>query len=473
MAMSSPIRVIPGSFGSEFGQSDPHILAPKLDVNVGARSHIFQPPHTPSASSSLIQSCALSDYQTPGVSGGGGGVGGGRKRSRHDDSIHQDRVFNRRGRPGWSVYETSRASSTAASPAPLANSRYRLAGGVDRPGGVTRLSDGNGRGRPTDLATESIRAGTKRGFDEDDYDDYGFHSFTPTSNAYRRDGALNGGHMSPSDQSREGWTRMVLDVVGTVAGRVWEFCRAGAFRGFYAGGGGGYAMNAAADEDRHDGRVPIRHERNDGDTLHSELARTAPAVASPVAEPDLAGSYVALDQSPRRASKRLQREKGESVSSDRWIVVSTTTSPSSLDRRTTRASEAGMQGRANVRKSRVPLERVAASRPGRRPGLAVTTPTRPARPPASYASPRASPSPLPLTDAALDSPETRRLMAQHRRRERATDASIQHFNARLKAMIQQGKEALGTTYSIEDEVPGGDPFGTDGDDDASDDMMDF
>ncbi len=463
MAMSSPIRAIPGSFGSEFGQSDHNILPPKLDVNVGPRSHIFQPPRTPSASSSLVQSYALSDYQTPGLSGGAS-----RKRPRHAESQHGDRISGRPGRPGWSINKTSLASSTSASPAPLANTRYRLAGGMERPSGVTNLSNRDGLDSSAVVTDEKVRTGTKRGYDEDDYDDYGFHSFTPTSRNYQRSGAFESQNFPSPDQSREGWTRLMLDVFGTVAGRVWEFCRASAFRGFSAGGGRAYQMDGVND-DSHHGSGPAEREKDDTYTRQSGFVQSSTALASSLPEEDLTGSYVNLDNSPTRASKRVQREKGESESRDRWIMVSSTTSPSTVDRRT-RASEAGVSEKANVRKGRAALERVAASRPGRRPAVASTTPTRPSRPPASFASPRASPSLS--TDVAMVSPETRRLMAQHRRRERATDASIQQFNARLKAMIQQGQEALGTSYTIEDHGPDADSYESDGDD-AGDDMMDF
>ncbi|RDA83832.1 hypothetical protein CP532_5131 [Ophiocordyceps camponoti-leonardi (nom. inval.)] len=36
------------------------------------------------------------------------------------------------------------------------------------------------------------------------------------------------------------WSALALDTIGDVVGRVWDFCTAGAFRGFYAGGGEGY-----------------------------------------------------------------------------------------------------------------------------------------------------------------------------------------------------------------------------------------
>lgn len=54
----------------------------------------------------------------------------------------------------------------------------------------------------------------------------------------------------PETPKQAGWSTFALQtiggVVGGVVGKVWEFCKAGAFRGFYAGGGKGYDMPAPA-----------------------------------------------------------------------------------------------------------------------------------------------------------------------------------------------------------------------------------
>ncbi|KJZ77843.1 hypothetical protein HIM_03020 [Hirsutella minnesotensis 3608] len=41
------------------------------------------------------------------------------------------------------------------------------------------------------------------------------------------------------------WSSFAFYTIGDVVGRVWDFCTAGAFRGFYAGGGQGYAIDGA------------------------------------------------------------------------------------------------------------------------------------------------------------------------------------------------------------------------------------
>jgi hypothetical protein len=46
--------------------------------------------------------------------------------------------------------------------------------------------------------------------------------------------------------------------------------------------------------------------------------------------------------------------------------------------------------------------------------------------------------------------QTQRYIAQQRRREREEDASLQRLNRQLQAMIQEGKQALGTRIEVDD-----------------------
>ncbi|KAJ8104817.1 hypothetical protein ONZ43_g7676 [Nemania bipapillata] len=56
--------------------------------------------------------------------------------------------------------------------------------------------------------------------------------------------------------------------------------------------------------------------------------------------------------------------------------------------------------------------------------------------------------------------KARNLAAKRMKEEMETDMRINDFNARLKDMIRQGKEALGTTYEVESD-DGGDRGGGD------------
>jgi hypothetical protein len=46
--------------------------------------------------------------------------------------------------------------------------------------------------------------------------------------------------------------------------------------------------------------------------------------------------------------------------------------------------------------------------------------------------------------------QTQRYIVQQRRREREEDASLQRLNRQLQAMIQEGKQALGTRIEVDD-----------------------
>lgn len=51
--------------------------------------------------------------------------------------------------------------------------------------------------------------------------------------------------------------------------------------------------------------------------------------------------------------------------------------------------------------------------------------------------------------------KARNLAAKRIKEEIETDIRINDFNSRLKDMIRQGKEALGTTYEVESDYEGG------------------
>jgi len=50
------------------------------------------------------------------------------------------------------------------------------------------------------------------------------------------------------------------------------------------------------------------------------------------------------------------------------------------------------------------------------------------------------------------SPEAKSYAERIEREEREADASMKKFNARLKAMIREGKQALGTRVEVEDNL---------------------
>jgi hypothetical protein len=77
----------------------------------------------------------------------------------------------------------------------------------------------------------------------------------------------------------------------------------------------------------------------------------------------------------------------------------------------------------------------------------------PGRPSTSYSTPTKSP--VRSSTKLRESPgavDAQRYAAKVRRRELEEDASIRRLNKQLKAMIKEGKEALGTRIEIEDDL---------------------
>ena len=180
----------------------------------------------------------------------------------------------------------------------------------------------------------------------------------------------------------------------------------------------------------------------DGDVLQSNFGEKS-VVPGCFPEQDFIAEYMSENHTPPpRAAKRIQREKGMPGDlSASWVLVSRETSPSRLSSR------------------KIPPSNTSARRPmpklGRRPVLPASRPslTSFAGSPglcsdrsASFASPR-SPNMSPKRKSPL-SADVQRQAARLRRRELEEDANLKRFNQQLKAMIKEGKEALGTTIEV-------------------------
>ena len=205
--MASVHTVMPGSFSFDA------ILPPKLDINVGAKSHFFQPPL--SASSSLHKSTAsLSPQNVTATTK--------RKRSRHDSHLsHQPTPIEApsHASPSLLPYTPSRLdTSTSLSPAPFVNTQYRLAGGLDTPTARQAMEAEN-------LASPELylRGGAYRGLQSlpDSY----FPQSDPLLS--RESNGRSGQQLSPRIQ--DGLGKAVYGMA-SVAGKVWNFCRTTAFK---------------------------------------------------------------------------------------------------------------------------------------------------------------------------------------------------------------------------------------------------
>ncbi|KAI9795033.1 MAG: hypothetical protein M1816_000053 [Peltula sp. TS41687] len=435
MAISYSPRLIPHSFGADLGYQD-ETLPPKLDINVGPKSHIFQPPRTPSARSSLFRSSSSPNVRSPLVSAA---ASASPKRPRLPGEL--------RGRPSTSSLHMDSASASMvgsasfASPAPLVNTKYLLAGGLDTPTSAAALAYEK-LARDHDITQQNrhwAQSGRKRSIREDDYDDYGYLSYTPAALAGERNGRARGGRFPASAERRSGWGRSMFTIVGNVAGKVWQFCRASAFRGFYAGGGQAYQINGipAVEEDG-SWRTQNLGASQQQESILNVRRPTCVRTHSP--DETLNEKYIAPNDTLPPPAKRIQREKGTGELRSQWIMVSPSGTPNghALDISPSRGSAQSEAEKLGPNSGTL-HGRHATSRLSRRHGHCPSKPSNGshagsphlhARAPASIASTR---TPSPSKNNNLD-------------------ASIQRFNRQLKAMIREGKEALGTRVEVGEEM---------------------
>ena len=206
--MATVHPVMPGSFSFDT------ILPPKLDINVGAKSHFFQPP-TLSASSSLHKSTASFSPQHVINTAK-------RKRSRHDSHLsHQPTPIEAPSYASSSMlpYTPSRLDTPSSfSPTPFVNTQYRLAGGLDTP--TARLAM-----EAEDLASPELylRGGAYRGLQSLP------DSYFPQSDSLLSRECNGRSRQHPSPRIQDGLGKAVYGMA-SVAGKVWNFCRTTAFK---------------------------------------------------------------------------------------------------------------------------------------------------------------------------------------------------------------------------------------------------
>lgn len=149
----------------------------------------------------------------------------------------------------------------------------------------------------------------------------------------------------PESPSR-GWGASAVSALGSAVGKVWEFCKAGAFKGFYAGGGEGYALSngLAADHDPIGPSLAAGGDDGIGFSFHpqhfDDYEQRIPGHFPPSQvnhyEP-LATSDAPLFQTPvveSRAStpvatKRRHTEKADELGRN-WVVINSTASEARL-----------------------------------------------------------------------------------------------------------------------------------------------
>ncbi|KAB5555098.1 hypothetical protein GE09DRAFT_148711 [Coniochaeta sp. 2T2.1] len=199
---------------------------------------MFRPPMSPSASSSvynlakstgsLYSDVSMANNNTP-------SVGAKRKRTRAEVSRastpNADWNMNMDGACDPREEETP-ARQQQLNTAGGREIRYTLAGQIDTPSGPPPHTT-NGILEDSVYSDIDYRRalGSKRPHDDLDSPSTAFSGLrleTP-----------NAGPVTPR---QVGWSSLALSTIGGVVGKVWEFCKAGGFRGFQAGGGERYAI---------------------------------------------------------------------------------------------------------------------------------------------------------------------------------------------------------------------------------------
>jgi len=449
--MHTPPHTVPGAFSFSYPQNPKEPAPPRLS---GAKSHIFQPPRprtpTISASSSLIltrsaTSAMSTEYQhIPNA---------GRKRTRLDyNDGRQTPEPQRGGDPG--------------SPQPFVNTRYLLKGGMDTPTLKAAQLHENG--------VDYLDVGYRRDSGLLEEETPGYQSFLPLELEREANGrARRSTSLSPGD----GWSKAAFEVVGGVVGKVWEFCKKGAFRGFHAGADKGYTLSNEGNSFVEESWMSEKITTSWGNE------RESTPLPGQFPDEDFIPDYwdsPAPEASPQRPGKRRQIGDNKDELARNWVVVQ----PQLNDRPQT-PTKPQPRPQAGAARYSMPTASSASrrARPASRAGAGAVLSNAPRRPlinrvshagspalqssqPASYASPRsphsskipravASPGRAVKTKDSLsnlDSPaakEAQRWAALKKREEIEADITMRRMDKQLKDMIRQGKEALGTRIEIE------------------------
>ncbi|KAI1089569.1 hypothetical protein F5B19DRAFT_485140 [Rostrohypoxylon terebratum] len=457
-----PQVVMPGAF---------HFEAPNGTPMSGVHPGMFQPPISSSPSSSVYlgksTGTLYSDTMTPGQNTKrkrrGYGEYSSMNEARSDyDGAHEKNDTNRY------VGEGGR--------------RYILAGHMESPNGVA----------PTDI--------------NDTMEDSRPHAEIESPTNY-----TTLAQASPSQpQQPNGWGSFALNKIGGVVGKVFDFCTVGVFRGFYAGGGKGFDMQTSPEKpstlsgqvwcNEHD--LPTLPTLDPTGTPGRETPESTPPPAAKrrhinegaAGDEGLGRNWVMVQDQPEdarpqsrasRAPTNFNHQQQALPSVIRRRIgrpVGRLSTPSFGRRASCRISHAGSVSLTNwepasfaspraqspapaFTPSRIPVPSrpqtpcaMSPARLSQKPSLIPTPSTQPS-PPASRMRRRDSAQEFGDNSPRLDA-EAKNLAARRLQEEMETDWKMNDLNAKLRDMIRQGKEALGTTIEIDGDgdVGGLDPW---------------
>ncbi|KAL3428471.1 hypothetical protein PVAG01_01980 [Phlyctema vagabunda] len=430
----APFRnTMPGAFALDGAQDAIHL--PGVS---GAKSHVFQPPQTPStsAASSLYLPRPLNERPIVGT----------RKRSRNE--ITGTPVIDEWGSKSFEMTDPG-------SPMPFVNTKYFIAGGLDTPGHNAEASIYDGE--LNELGYRKQRSTMSR---QSTFGDMEPEYFSNTdANGRPRLASVT------MEDVGEKWS--VARLVGGVVGKVWEFCKTNAFRGFHAGGGKAYDVSSDYTSFR-----PFESDVS-GENRAEDIETAAQGSWTAVAHEDLDFIPDYIDRTtpdltlPRPAKRRQVCAPKDDLTKN-WVVVQekpvTPTKPKpkaparySMSTASSASRRGAPRPTALPRPSLAPRRQVVQSQSR---GSHAGSPALQPNSGASFASPRSpggsripqrstSPTKPESPSARAAAAEAQKWAAKKRKEEREADESYRRLDRQLKAMIKEGKEALGTKVSIE------------------------
>ena len=401
-----------------------------------SQTNLYARPATPSSASSARLSTTKQDGIDSAIRS--------RKRGRENDCetpVSKSGVHGRREDMG---FDPTSARSLHPSPAPLANSKYRLAGGLDTPTAAAAS--------PADDFDHSSATAFRKTWSSNSQIK-GRTIFTME----RLDRERNGKKRSRSsmEQSSESWSGYMFRVAGGLAGKMWSFCRAGAFTGFTAGGGAGYRITET---------TPERVDQADNSSGNSDegscglsLRGSTPVPGGFPTDDFETIDYQEEEEDNPRPSKRLQTSQAGD-----WVVVD-----SNAHATPERTIATGHSPRsASGLRSFLPRP-VSSSGSRARPqtstarlsSASCATPRAEKPRSASFASARSpvAASKSPVQQRSPSSADLQRITARRKKEERENIAKMRDFNQQLESLIQTGQQALASKVEIE-----GDPFASTG-----------
>ncbi|CZR58363.1 uncharacterized protein PAC_08255 [Phialocephala subalpina] len=453
--MTNSPNAMPGAFNLHSTSRD----VPPPPRLSGAKSHIFQPPRTPGASASSSLLLTRSTTSVVSLSSAGDRPARYGPRKRNLEEYNSGTVTPRNdGQSEYAGMEDTAEGWIPGSPQPFVNTRYQLAGGMDTPSlSAAQAVEANEYG---DLGYRKSLGDTERPTMFTEGGSY-FPGETAWHESNGRPRLSQGYSGSPRG---DGWSKAALQVANVVVGKVWEFCKTSSavFKGFQAGGGTRYRLNHTESDAQFEAVGHSVWEEKNGDRESTPLPGQYPTE-----ELEYIPDYMdraTPESTPPRPTKRRQ------------ISANYTSAKNKDEYSMPTASSASRRAIANT----------SVHRPASRAGFGGSAPKRPlashasrvshAGSPAlnnargaSYASPRSPQNPTskiprrtgsPIGHVrngggslgAVDSPaakEAKRWAALKRKEEREADESIRRLDAQLKAMIREGKEALGTKIEVE------------------------